>query len=58
MTSRFSDDSRELEVTGVNADLHWTAGQTAPPQPSWLKWDSARGWGVTGAASRLDFATQ
>ncbi len=53
----FSDDARELEVTGVNADMHWTAGQTGPPRPSWLKWDSARGWGVAGAASRLDFAT-
>ncbi|MEY2853067.1 MAG: hypothetical protein RL030_199, partial [Pseudomonadota bacterium] len=53
----FSDAAREIEVKGVNANLHWTAGETGPPRPSWLKWDSARGWGVTGAASRVDFAT-
>lgn len=53
----FNDAARELEVTGVNADMHWTAGETGPPRPSWLKWGSARGWGVTGAASRLDFVT-
>jgi hypothetical protein len=51
----FNDDSRHLNVTGVDADLHWTADEIGPPRPSWRKWDSARGWGVDGARSRVDF---
>lgn len=51
------DAKRELEVTGVEADLNWSAGETGPPQPSFLSWDSSRGWGFTGARSCIDFAT-
>lgn len=53
----FSDDSRNLQVTGVDADVHWTAGEVGPPRPSWLKWESARGWNIEGARSRVDFVT-
>jgi hypothetical protein len=52
----FSDESRNLNVTGVDADVHWAADQTGPPRPSWLSWESAQGWGIEGAASRVDFA--
>jgi hypothetical protein len=52
----FSDAMHELAVSGVNAQLHWAAGDAEPPSPSWLTWDNARGWGVSGAKSRLDFA--
>lgn len=51
----FSDESRGLEVSDVDADAHWTAGATGPPRPSWLAWKTARGWGVDGAQSRIDF---
>jgi hypothetical protein len=50
-----SDAARSLDVSGVNAEVHW--GSHAQPElPSWLTWDNARGWGLTGAKSRLDFA--
>jgi hypothetical protein len=52
------DGKQNLEVRGVDADLHWTAGVTGPPRPSWLAWESSRGWGVTGGRSRIDFSTQ
>jgi hypothetical protein len=31
---------------------------TGPPRPSFLAWESSRGWGVVGGRARLDFATQ
>ncbi len=51
----FSDAAQKLDVGGVNAELHWSTGN-AQTEPSWLSWNSAQGWGVTGARSRLDFA--
>lgn len=53
-----TDEQRNLDVRGVDAELHWTAGVTGPPRPSWLAWESSRGWGVTGGRSRIDFSTQ
>ena len=50
------DEDRKLEVTGINSDLHWAAGDAAPEKPSWLAWESSRGWGIEGAKTRLDFA--
>jgi hypothetical protein len=52
-----SDAAQHLDVTGVKAELHWASGDAEPERPSWLAWDSARGWGMEGARSRLDFAT-
>lgn len=54
----FSDDARELRVTGVRSELYWSAGATGPPRPSFLSWDSSRGWGMVGAQSRVDFITR
>ncbi|MEO6078414.1 MAG: hypothetical protein ABIQ86_01355 [Steroidobacteraceae bacterium] len=53
-----SDVSRSLKVEGVNSELHWTAGLTGPPRPSWLAWENSTGWGIAGARSRLDFLVQ
>jgi hypothetical protein len=53
-----SDASRSLKVDGINTEIHWTAGVTGPPRPSWLAWESSQGWGIVGARSRLDFITQ
>jgi hypothetical protein len=50
----FSDTSRNLDVAGVNSELHWTADVT-DPRASWLSWESSRGWGIVGAKSRLAF---
>jgi hypothetical protein len=52
----FSDESRALEVTGVQTELNWAAGTAAAQKPSFLAWNSSRGWGVTGARTRMDFA--
>jgi hypothetical protein len=52
----FSDASRDLAVTGVQAELNWAAGAAAAERPSFLAWNSARGWGITGTRTRLDFA--
>ena len=54
----FSDASRDLKVDGVSSEIHWTAGLTGPPRPSWLAWEKSQGWGIVGARSRLDFVTQ
>ena len=54
----FSDASRKLKVEGVNSELHWTAGLTGPPRPSWLAWESSQGWDIVGARTRLDFIAQ
>lgn len=51
----FSDAAQKLDVSGVNAELHWASGDAQPVTPSWLTWNSAQGWGMTGARSRLDF---
>ncbi len=53
-----SDASRTLQVDGINSELHWTAGATGPPRPSWLAWENSQGWGITGARSKLDFIAQ
>jgi hypothetical protein len=53
-----ADPSRKLQVDGVNSELHWTQGLTGPPRPSWLAWESSRGWGIIGARTRLDFIAQ
>ena len=53
----FDDAAREMHVTGVRSELHWTAGDTGPPRPSFVSWKSARGWGIEGAESRVDFVT-
>ncbi len=57
MTCPFDDAAREMRVTGVRSELHWTAGDTGPPRPSFVSWKSARGWGIEGAESRVDFVT-
>ncbi|MEO8314499.1 MAG: hypothetical protein ABI645_06850, partial [Pseudomonadota bacterium] len=54
----FSDVSRDLKVDGVSSEVHWTRGLTGPPRPSWLSWESSRGWGIVGARSRIDFTLQ
>jgi hypothetical protein len=51
----FSDAAQKLDVSGVNAGLHWSGGNAQPQNPSWLSWNSAQGWGMLGARSRLDF---
>jgi hypothetical protein len=51
----FSDAARNLSVTNVTSDLHWARDLTGPPQPSTLSWESSQGWGIIGAATRLDF---
>jgi hypothetical protein len=53
-----SDLKQQLDVRKVNAELHWTQGLTGPPRPSFLAWESSRGWGVTGGRSRVDFLAQ
>lgn len=53
-----NDASRSLTVNGVNSELHWTQKLTGPPRPSWLSWQEAKGWGIEGAPSRLDFIAQ
>lgn len=53
----FSDAAKHLDVSGVNAVVHWASGRAEPERASWLAWDRAQGWGVAGAKSRLDFAT-
>jgi hypothetical protein len=52
----FSDDSRGLAVTGVQADVNWSAGATGSRRPSFLAWATSQGWGITGARTRVDFA--
>jgi len=54
----FSDADQKLEVIGVNSALHWASGNPAAATPSWLAWESAHGWGIEGAKSRLDFTVQ
>ncbi len=54
----FSDAARSLKVEGVNSELHWTAGLTGPPRPSWLSWENSQGWGIVGARTRLEFVVQ
>jgi hypothetical protein len=54
----FSDAARSLKVEGVNSELHWSAGLTGPPRPSWLSWENSQGWGITGARTRLEFVVQ
>ncbi|HXC60279.1 MAG TPA: hypothetical protein VN645_13275 [Steroidobacteraceae bacterium] len=53
----FSDAAQKLDVSGVNAELHWAIGNADAERASWLNWESARGWGIAGAKSRLDFTT-
>jgi hypothetical protein len=53
----FSDDTRGLAVTGVQAGLNWAAGAVVAEKPSFLAWNNARGWGISGAGTRIDFAT-
>ena len=53
----FRDDARELRVVGVDSELYWMAGATGPPRPSFVSWESAQGWGILGAKSRVDFLT-
>lgn len=50
------DDAQALDVQGMDAELYWRAGSTGPPRPSYLGWRSARGWGIEGGATRIDFA--
>lgn len=50
-----SDATRQLDVTGVNSELHWAQGDAAPQTPSWLAWENARGWGIEGTKTRLEF---
>ena len=52
----FSDETRALEVKGVQAQVNWAAGAVAAELPSFLAWSASRGWGITGARTRLDFA--
>ncbi len=54
----FSDAARSLKVEGVNSELHWAAGLTGPPRPSWLSWENSQGWGIIGARTRLEFVVQ
>lgn len=53
-----SDTQRQIDVRGIDADVHWAAGVTGPPRPSFIAWESARGWNVAGGRSRVDFAMQ
>ena len=53
-----SDASRALKVDGINSELHWTAGVTGPPRPSWFSWENSQGWGIIGARSKLEFIAQ
>ncbi|MGC4029033.1 MAG: hypothetical protein QM696_09195 [Steroidobacteraceae bacterium] len=53
----FSDAAQQLDVSGVSGELHWTDGAAGPPRPSFLAWESSRGWGIEGARTRIDFAT-
>jgi hypothetical protein len=54
----FSDAARSLKVEGVNSELHWAAGLTGPPRPSWLSWENSQGWGIVGDRTRLEFVVQ
>lgn len=53
----FSDETQKLDVRGVEGELHWNDGAAGPPRPSFLAWESSRGWGIEGASTRIDFAT-
>jgi hypothetical protein len=53
----FDDAAREMHVSGVRSELYWSAGEPDPPRPSFVSWKSARGWGIEGAESRVDFVT-
>ena len=42
-------------VNGVQANCTGPQAPRPPSAPSWLSWNSSRGWGITGARTRLDF---
>lgn len=51
------DAAQQLELRGLDGEVHWTQDQVGPPRPSYLAWETARGWGITGGAARIDFTT-
>ncbi len=53
-----ADPAQSLEVQRIQSQLYWRADGTGPPRPSFLAWESSRGWGIEGAQTQLDFVTE
>lgn len=49
----FRDTLRQLQLTGLDGDLHWRAASEAEPAPSMLGWQRLHAFGLEGGASTL-----
>ena len=49
------DAKGKFAMADVNAELHWAADATASVMPSFISWNRASAYGLSGGAARLDF---
>jgi hypothetical protein len=49
------DAKGKFAMSDVRAGLNWTADEAATPQPSYISWDRASAYGISGGAARIDF---
>ena len=49
------DAKGKFAMSDVRAGLNWTADESATPQPSYIAWDRASAYGISGGAARIDF---
>jgi hypothetical protein len=51
------DQKRKFAMSDVNAGINWVADEDASAAPSYLSWDRASAYGLSGGAARIDFMT-
>jgi hypothetical protein len=49
------DTKGKFAMSDLNAGLNWVADAQAPVEPSYLSWDRASAYGMSGGAARVDF---
>jgi len=52
------DAKGKFFMAGVNADLHWAKDENTQVTPSTISWNSATAYGLSGAATRVEFLTR
>jgi hypothetical protein len=53
-----TDAKGKFSMSEVQAGLNWARDESASVQPSYVSWDRASAYGITGGAARLDFETK
>lgn len=52
------DKTRELFIRDLDGEVNWVRDASADVAPSWLSWSEGGAYGLSGAASRLDFVAR